>query len=71
MKLEQWVSHEETAYSLILDEDQLNALVLGYVPKLVQAMAEDVLFWRAKDLVSAELPEAVKKPKRKKRKGTE
>lgn len=48
-----WPSHLETAYTLILDIEQIQALASGFVPRVVQVMAEDCLFFRDKDEAAA------------------
>jgi hypothetical protein len=62
MKLEcAWPSAEETVYTLILDVDQITAFAAGAVPRSVQAMAEDLLFFRERDEAQAKLSEQQEK----------
>lgn len=69
MKLEctvkDWETHQETTYSLILDEQQLARLAAGSVPAVVKAMAEDVLHWSDQDELAAEAKAAGRKRRKK------
>jgi hypothetical protein len=54
---------DDTLYHLVLNEDQVAAIAAGSVPRLVKAMAIDVLSWADQDERRARRP--VPKPKRK------
>jgi hypothetical protein len=54
---------DETLYHLVLNEEQVAALSSGYVPRLVKAMAIDVLAWADQDEARARRPE--RKPRKK------
>ena len=58
------VSTEETLYTALLNEYQVEQLASGFVPASVKAQMLDFLTWREQDEAKAARPEP--KPKRKK-----
>jgi hypothetical protein len=54
-------AEDETMYTLVLDEDQVQAIASGHIPRVVKAMAEDVLRWADQDDAAAARPEPRKR----------
>jgi len=55
---------DDTLYHLILDEQQVADLASGFIPRLVKAMAIDVLRWADMDEAAARRPAPKSKKKR-------
>ena len=55
---------DDTLYHLILDEQQVADLASGFIPRLVKAMAIDVLRWADQDEARARRPEPKKRKKK-------
>lgn len=58
-------SNEETLYSALLNEYQVEQLASGFVPASVKAQMMDFLTWRDQDEAKAKRPEPRKRKKAK------